>query len=150
MSTKRSLGNELIEAIDQIRDFEHGKRDGVVRVHRVPRTARESDVPPAPPYSHRRVSKLRARLALSQPIFAAALNVSPETVRAWEQGKRHPDGAALRLLQLTEQRPSLLLSMVREKLEVPYKARILKRIAERSPVHPKQSAVDAVRAGRGE
>jgi DNA-binding transcriptional regulator YiaG len=27
-------------------------------------------------------------MALSQPVFAAALNVSPETVRAWEQGKR--------------------------------------------------------------
>jgi len=126
MSAKRNLGDELIEALDQVRNIERGKGCGEARVHLVPRTARESVVPPAPPYSHRRVSKLRARLALSQPIFAAALNVSPETVRAWEQGKRHPDGAALRLLQLTEQRPALLLSMVREKVRKPYVASIIR------------------------
>lgn len=148
MSTKRNLGGELIEALDQVRDLERGKGRGAARVHRVPRTARESDVPPAPPYSHRRVSKLRARLALSQPIFAAALNVSPETVRAWEQGKRHPDGAALRLLQLTEQRPALLLSMVREKATAPYEAKLRKRLAGRAPVQPKVSPAAAVRAER--
>jgi len=132
MSAKRNLGDELIEALDQVRDLERGKGRGAARVHLVPRTARESAVPPAPAYSHRRVSKLRARLALSQPLFAAALNVSPETVRAWEQGKRHPDGAAQRLLQLTEQRPALLLSMVREKPRPPYSAKVRRPAPESS------------------
>ena len=41
-----------------------------------------------------------------------ALNVSAETVRAWEQGKREPDGAALRLLQITEQHPEWIMETV--------------------------------------
>ena len=123
MSGKRKLGDELIEAFEQIRAMEDGKAPGVIRVRRVARTARESAVTAAPLYSELRVSKLRGRLKLSQPLFAQALNVSAETVRAWEQGKRHPDGAALRLLQLTEKSPALLLSMVRERPSVPYEAK---------------------------
>lgn len=126
MSVKRVLGDELVEAFEQIRDIENGKPRGLVRVRRVARTARtarDSAVAAAPPYSCLRVTKLRGRLKLSQPLFAQALNVSAETVRAWEQGKRHPDGAALRLLQLTEKRPALLLSMVREKPAAPYEAK---------------------------
>ena len=123
MTKARRLGDELVEAFEQMRDLENGGPRGGVRMHRVARTARESTVVAAPEYSRRRVSKLRARLKLSQPLFAQALNVSPETVRSWEQGKRHPDGAALRLLQLTEKRPALLLSMVREKPVAPYEAK---------------------------
>jgi DNA-binding transcriptional regulator YiaG len=123
MNAKRNLGDELVEALEQIRDIEDGKPRGLVRARRVPLTARENTVAAAPQYSYLRVSKLRARLKLSQPLFAQALNVSAETVRAWEQGKRHPDGAALRLLQLTEERPALLLSMVREKAPPPNSAR---------------------------
>jgi putative transcriptional regulator len=122
MKTKRNIDDELIEELEQVAAIEAGKPGGVTRVRRVPRTARESNVPEAPGYSHRRVSELRARMKLSQPLFAQALNVSPETVRAWEQGKRRPDGAALRLLQVTEQQPSLLLSMVREKGRSSYRA----------------------------
>jgi DNA-binding transcriptional regulator YiaG len=36
-------------------------------------------------------------------VFAQVLNVNPETVKAWEQGKRQPDGAASRLLELASQ-----------------------------------------------
>jgi putative transcriptional regulator len=127
MRTKRNLGDEVIAGLRQIHEIETGRFTGSLRVHMLPRTARESDVKPAPRYSHLRVGKLRARLKLSQPIFARALNVSPETVRAWEQGKRHPDGAALRLLELTEKRPSLLLSMVKERTRAPYTAKARKR-----------------------
>jgi len=123
MKRKRKLGAELVEAFGQIREIERGKPRGLVRVRRVARTARECAVAAAPQYSDSRVSKLRARLKLSQPLFAQALNVSAETVRAWEQGKRHPDGAALRLLQLTDKRPALLLAMVRERPAAPYTAR---------------------------
>jgi putative transcriptional regulator len=123
MTKRRAIGDELVEAFEQLRDLEQGTTGSRVRVHRVARTARDSAVAAAPEYPSLRVSKLRARLKLSQPVFAQALNVSAETVRAWEQGKRRPDGAALRLLQLTEKRPSLLLSMVREKPTTPYAAR---------------------------
>jgi DNA-binding transcriptional regulator YiaG len=35
-------------------------------------------------------------MELSQPVFDAALHVSPETIRAWEQGKRESDGPTMR------------------------------------------------------
>ena len=56
---------------------------------------------------------IRGHMALSQPVFVATLNISPETVRAWEQGKRKPDGPTLRLLELAEQHPEVLLAKVR-------------------------------------
>lgn len=122
MTKRRKIGDELVEAFEQLRDLEKGTTGSRVRVRRVARTARDSRVAAAPEYPNLRVSRLRARLKLSQPLFAQALNVSAETVRAWEQGKRRPDGAALRLLQITEKHPSLLLSMVREKPATPYDA----------------------------
>src|SRR5256885_9973786 len=38
---------------------------------------------------------IRHRLNVSQPVFAALLNVPLATARSWEQGKRKPSGAAL-------------------------------------------------------
>ena len=76
-------------------------------------TRRVATVDGAPVLGKRKILGIRDRLGLSQPLFAAALNVSPETVKAWEQGKRTPDGAALRLLQLAEQQPDLILQRVR-------------------------------------
>jgi len=51
-------------------------------------------------------------LALSQTVFAKALNVSAETVRSWEQEKRVPEGAALRLLQVADRHPEVILENV--------------------------------------
>jgi hypothetical protein len=45
----------------------------------------------------------------------AALNVSPETVRAWEQGKKQPGGPAERLLQIAEKHPRLIYSVVQSR-----------------------------------
>jgi len=56
---------------------------------------------PAPKWTATQIRQLRKeRFGLSQPIFAALLNVTPSTVRAWEQGQKTPSGAAARLLQL--------------------------------------------------
>ena len=52
---------------------------------------------------------IRRRLNVSQPVFAALLNVPVATARSWEQGKRRPSGAALRLLDLARQRPRILV-----------------------------------------
>mgnify|MGYP000915575358 CR=1 FL=1 len=51
------------------------------------------------------VARLRRRLKMSQAVFAATLNVSPRTVQSWEQGRRAPGDAALRLLQLVDVDP---------------------------------------------
>ena len=47
-------------------------------------------------------------MRLSQPVFADLLNVSPETVKSWEQGKNYPAGAAVRLLQVAEKHPEIV------------------------------------------
>jgi putative transcriptional regulator len=56
------------------------------------------------------IAGIRQKLNVSQPVFAALLNVPLATARSWEQGKRKPSGAALRLLDLARQRPQILLA----------------------------------------
>ena len=45
-------------------------------------------------------------------MFARLLNVSPKTVQSWEHGTRRPSQAALRLIQLLEQNPHGVFSVV--------------------------------------
>lgn len=104
-------GDLIIEGLEEAVAFEYGKLPGT-HVDRVTLTARVAEASPAPTYTSARIARLRSRLRLSQAVFAMALNVSAETVRAWEQGKREPDGAALRLLQIAEQHPEWVLETV--------------------------------------
>ncbi len=48
------------------------------------------------------IKKIRLGVQASQPVFAEYLNVSPATVKKWESGEKHPNGASLRLLQLVK------------------------------------------------
>jgi DNA-binding transcriptional regulator YiaG/predicted RNase H-like HicB family nuclease len=58
-----------------------------------------------------RIKQIRRDMEVSQRAFAALLNVSVGTVRAWEQGVRVPDGASLRLLAIAAQRPDAILGI---------------------------------------
>lgn len=105
-----AFGQRLIESAREAVQIERGE----VKPARLTRyTAAEAKVEPPPQYVSDGIKGIRDRMALSQPVFAAALNVSPETVRAWEQGKREPDGPTLRLLEVAEQHPEVLLKKVR-------------------------------------
>jgi putative transcriptional regulator len=107
---KPTFGERLIESAREAVQIERGE----VKPARVTRyTAAEAKVEPPPQYVPKRIRGIRDQMALSQPVFAAALNVSPETVRAWEQGKREPDGPTRRLLEVAEQHPEILLMKVR-------------------------------------
>ena len=108
---KASIGEQIIEGLEEAVAFEYGKLPGT-RVDRVTLTARVAEASPAPTYTGTRIARIRSGLRLSQTVFAMALNVSAETVRSWEQGKREPDGAALRLLQIAEQHPEWILETV--------------------------------------
>jgi DNA-binding transcriptional regulator YiaG len=66
-------------------------------------------VAPPPPYDAARIRAIRRVLNVSQGVFAALLNVGLTTVQAWEQGKRVPDGASLRLLEIAERNPEMIL-----------------------------------------
>lgn len=70
---------------------------------------------PAPPVTPKRVRALRNQLGLSQPLFAEALNVSRATVQGWEQGTKHPSGAARRLLEIVAENPDLLRRRVHDR-----------------------------------
>ncbi len=107
---KGSFGQKLIESAREAVEIQRGTKEPA-RVTRY--TAAEAKVEAPPRYVAERIREIRDEMALSQPIFAAALNVSPETVRAWEQGKREPDGPTLRLLEVAEQHPEVLLERVR-------------------------------------
>jgi putative transcriptional regulator len=113
MVTNDDFGELLIEALEEAVAYKQGKRPSL-RVTRYEVTARGATVSPPPSYDAERVRRVRARLKVSQPVFAGMLNVSSSTVQAWEQGVREPDGASLRLLEIAENHPDTLLESVRE------------------------------------
>jgi putative transcriptional regulator len=84
---KRDLGAELLASV---REMKAGKSG---HVHRVPVSA---------------IADARARTGLSRQKFAALLGVSPRTLQEWEQGRRHPSGAARSLLAIAARRPDVL------------------------------------------
>lgn len=55
---------------------------------------------------------LRTKLNCSQGCLASYLNVSLNTVQAWEQGVRKPNHATLRLLEIVDKGPQFLASML--------------------------------------
>ena len=59
------------------------------------------------------VQRVRRRLGFSQAEFASSINVSLETIRNWEQGKRTPTGAAQALLKVLDKAPEVALSVLR-------------------------------------
>ena len=61
---------------------------------------------PLPPTSlnGRAVKRERASLHASQAVFARFLNVSTKLVQAWEANRRTPDGPALVLLHIADNR----------------------------------------------
>ena len=97
----------ILRGLDEAVAFTRGDRRGA-RVTTVPVTARAATARRAPRFTATRVKRLREGLRLSQPVFAASLNVSPETVKGWEQGKKRPGGPAARLLEFAERYPELL------------------------------------------
>jgi putative transcriptional regulator len=48
------------------------------------------------------IRALRKREHVSQPVFAAYLNVTRNLVSDWERGIKRPGGPALRLLSIVE------------------------------------------------
>lgn len=59
------------------------------------------------------VKSIRERLGASQDKFAMILGVSRRTVEKWEQGRRHPTGAARSLLKIVEADPEHALQALR-------------------------------------
>ena len=54
--------------------------------------------------------RVRRRLGLSQAEFSQRIDVSIDTIRNWEQGKRCPTGAAKALLKVLDKAPEAALA----------------------------------------
>lgn len=93
---ERDLGRSMAEAL------RHARGQLTLKTTKVPRPPRTM--------SPQAVARLRRRLRVSTPVFAAYLNVTPDTVRSWEKNRRHPSGPALRLLQIAAKCPEVLLT----------------------------------------
>lgn len=107
------LGALIIEGLQEALAYERGELTNV-RVHTVEVTARSAHVERPPWYAPFLIKEIRHKLSVSQAIFAEMLGVSASSVRAWEQGKREPDGPARRLLQIAEEHPEVFKSVVGE------------------------------------
>lgn len=93
------LMDDLREAHVSLREHYEGKR--TLRTHKVP--PQKTVV-----MSAKRVRGLRAKLRLSQELFARYLHISRRTIEKWEQGVSKPAGAAAALLALVEKDPSIV------------------------------------------
>ena len=60
------------------------------------------------------VQQVRQTFNLSQDTFAKFMGVSVGTLRNWEQGRRHPTGAARVLLRIAIRQPKLFADVVSE------------------------------------
>lgn len=108
-----ALGELIIEGLKEAIAYERGELTNL-RVHTVEVTARSAHVERPPWYAPFLIREIRHKLSVSQAIFAEMLGVSASSVRAWEQGKREPDGPARRLLQIAETHPEVFRSVVGE------------------------------------
>jgi len=58
------------------------------------------------------VKALRARLGISQEVFAGRYGLDLATVRNWEQGRTKPEGPAVALLQLIDRDPDKIVELL--------------------------------------
>jgi DNA-binding transcriptional regulator YiaG len=102
------LGALIIESLEEAIRHARGEDTGARVLPPVEVTARKAYLEGPPWYPPHVVREIRHKFSVSQAIFAQMLGVSASTVRAWEQGKREPEGPARRLLQIAELHPEAL------------------------------------------
>ena len=97
---KVKVFDDLRESLQDALAFEQGRAIDL----------RVTEIPPRPrKLRPRDIRDIRLSLNASQVLFATFLNVSPNTVRSWEQGTRRPQGADLKLLSIAKKNPQALL-----------------------------------------
>lgn len=94
--------NDLQSSLQDALDYERGERPDL-------RVTRLSLPPTLKSISRAKVVNIRKHMHCSQAMFARVLNVSARTVQDWEQGRRKPSDAALKLLVIAEKHPEVLL-----------------------------------------
>jgi putative transcriptional regulator len=103
MNTQKEKHLQALEAsLREVIDHEKGKI--TLKTTTLPLPKR------APEFKSNDIINIRKKINVSQAIFAGILNISKETEAKWEQGKRNPNGSALRLLEIIRNKPELVLS----------------------------------------
>src|SRR4029079_7482287 len=87
---------------DTINDIAHGLHRADLIDKKTLREFTNDELPMLHEYTGEEIRELRQRQHLSQAVFAKYLNVSPAMIRSLEQGKRYPQGAILKLLNIFE------------------------------------------------
>ena len=59
-------------------------------------------IEPIKDFSSKEIKQIRARVGLTQKLFASFLGVSVKTIEAWEEGINKPSGVASRMLSMIE------------------------------------------------
>ena len=85
--------NELLASVQEMDDVTQGKQ-AAAKVTEFPEPE---------------VKAMRESMGVSQDKFALILGVSKRTVENWEQGRRHPTGAARSLLKIVQANPQYAL-----------------------------------------
>ncbi len=108
---ERDFGEMLIQGMREALAISRGEMEPA-RVSRRALSAREAEAPPPSEYDAADIRRIRERMGLSQPVFGQMLNVSVDTVKAWERGTRQAAGPSLRLLEVAENHPEVLLGIL--------------------------------------
>ena len=88
---KRRLADDILESLNEARDYFAGKKTGAIVHHVIP--------------SRSDAREARHKLGLSQREFASFIGTAVGTVRKWELGTRQPSGAARTLIEVIKAEP---------------------------------------------
>lgn len=99
--TDKSYRSEIASAIHEMMSDAH---DAGVVSRATLRTFDEACLTPVPVLVGDEIRAIREREHVSQPVFAAYLNVSRNLVSDWERGVKRPGGPALRLLSIIQRK----------------------------------------------
>lgn len=86
-----SLYEDLKDGLEQAIEYESGNGRASVRKY---------VIMPLNDYSKEDIKAVRIKAGMTQKVFAAYMGVSVKTVEAWEKGRIHPSGPALRLFDI--------------------------------------------------
>lgn len=106
MKTKEIEFNaeNLVGSVEALAGHLSGKGKITLRTKTVSLPSRVKPMNPA------QVRAIRKKLNVSQPVFAAMMNIPSVTAASWERGRRRPTGAALRLLDIAKRHPEVLIA----------------------------------------
>lgn len=98
MKNTRNIGQEILEGIQEIKEWQEGKKK--LKVTRI-------SMPTASD-----VAQIRQKLNLNQEDFADFMGVSVKTLQNWEQKRREPQGPARSLLCIVQNAPAAILKVL--------------------------------------